>query len=44
MKIFYKPFGIIAGIIGGKLGSKVFNQVWGSFEELQPRSALSSTG
>jgi hypothetical protein len=36
MKIFYKPFGIIAGIIGAKLGSKVFQSIWGSIDALAP--------
>jgi hypothetical protein len=36
MKIFYKPFGIVAGIIGAKLGSKVFQSIWGSFDALAP--------
>jgi hypothetical protein len=36
MKIFYKPFGIVAGIIGAKLGAKVFQGIWGSFDALTP--------
>jgi Protein of unknown function (DUF4235) len=36
MKIFYKPFGIIAGIIGAKVGRRVFQRVWGSLDALAP--------
>lgn len=36
MKIFYKPFGIIAGVIGAKLGQRVFAQLWTRFDRLAP--------
>lgn len=36
MKIFYKPFGIVAGIIGARLGSKAFQAVWGRVDSLAP--------
>ncbi|HWF53418.1 MAG TPA: DUF4235 domain-containing protein [Solirubrobacteraceae bacterium] len=36
MKIFYKPFGIVAGIVGARLGSKAFQSVWGRFDTLAP--------
>jgi hypothetical protein len=36
MKIFYKPFGIVAGIIGARLGRKVFANLWGSIDTLTP--------
>lgn len=36
MKIFYTPFGLIAGIIGAKVGQRVFAGVWGRFDVLAP--------
>ncbi len=36
MKIFYKPFGVIAGVIGAKVGQRVFAGVWGRLDALAP--------
>lgn len=36
MKIFYKPFGIIAGMIGAKVGQRVFAKVWARVDMLAP--------
>jgi len=36
MKIFYKPFGIVAGVIGARLGRQVFQGLWGSIDTLTP--------
>jgi hypothetical protein len=38
MKIFYKPFGIIAGIIGAKLSRRVFDGIWGAIDTQPPPS------
>lgn len=42
MRIFYKPFGIVAGLIGAKIGSKVFQSVWRSIEPLEPPEPTAS--
>ncbi len=39
MKIFYKPFGMVAGIIGARLGSRVFQAVWDSIDTAPPPAA-----
>jgi uncharacterized membrane protein YeaQ/YmgE (transglycosylase-associated protein family) len=38
-KLFYKPFGIIAGIIGAKLARKVSQAVWGTIDKAAPPKA-----
>ena len=39
MKIFYKPFGIIAGVISARLARKVFGAVWGTIGDSAPPRA-----
>lgn len=39
MKVFYKPFGIVASIVGGKLGARVFQSVWDSIDPAPPPAA-----
>ena len=36
VKLFYKPFGIVAGIIAGLLSKKLFEQIWGIFDKEEP--------
>lgn len=35
-KVFYKPFGIIAGIIGGLFARRIFDVIWGWFDKEEP--------
>ncbi len=36
MKIFYKPFGIIAGLIGAKIANSVFKALWSRIDHEDP--------
>ena len=36
MKIFYKPFGIIAGLIGARIATTVFKAIWARIDEEAP--------
>jgi hypothetical protein len=36
MKLFYKPFGIVAGLIGARAGQSVFKALWGRIDEADP--------
>jgi hypothetical protein len=46
-KLFYKPFGIIAGLLAGKLATKLFNALWAKIdpegEEAGPQPKLRET-
>jgi hypothetical protein len=46
-KLFYKPFGIVAGLIAGKLAQQLFNVIWGKLdpegEETGPQPKLRET-
>jgi hypothetical protein len=39
MKIFYKPFAIIAGIIAARLGRTLFKGLWSKIDEAAPPAA-----
>ena len=36
MKVFYKPFAVIAGIVGAKLGQRAFRAVWAKLDTDEP--------
>jgi hypothetical protein len=36
MKIFYKPFAIIAGMIAARLGRSLFKGLWSKIDEAEP--------
>jgi hypothetical protein len=36
MKLFYKPFAIIAGLIGARVSKQVFDAVWARIDEGAP--------
>ncbi len=36
MRLFYLPFGIIAGILGSRLGRKAFASIWGQLDDAAP--------
>jgi hypothetical protein len=36
MKLFYKPFALIAGVIAAKVGERLFKAVWSKIEEGEP--------
>jgi hypothetical protein len=46
-KLFYKPFGIIAGLIAGKLATKLFDVLWSKIdpegEDAGPQPKLRET-
>jgi uncharacterized protein DUF4235 len=39
MKLFYKPFGIVAGILAGLLARKIFTFVWSKLDDEEPPEA-----
>jgi hypothetical protein len=39
MKLFYKPFGIIAGIVAGIVARKIFTFVWSKIDDQEPPEA-----
>lgn len=36
IKLFYKPFALIAGIIGGMIGRQVFKTLWARIDAEEP--------
>jgi hypothetical protein len=36
MRIFYTPFGLIAGIVGARLGRRAFDAIWSRLDEGDP--------
>ena len=38
-KVFFIPFGVIAGLIAGFLGKKVFDVAWGLVDDEEPPEA-----
>jgi Protein of unknown function (DUF4235) len=36
MKIFYKPFGIIAGLIGARIATSIFKAIWARIDAEAP--------
>jgi hypothetical protein len=36
LKIFYKPFAIVASVIAGRLGRKTFKAMWANFDDEDP--------
>jgi hypothetical protein len=36
MKIFYKPFAIVAGIVSARLGRKAFKRLWSKIDKSEP--------
>jgi hypothetical protein len=39
MKLFYKPFAIIAGLISARVGRSVFRSLWAKVDEAPPPRA-----
>ena len=44
MRLFYKPFGIIAGLIGARLGRRLFQKLWAQIDTGVPPSAKGGQG
>jgi xanthosine utilization system XapX-like protein len=42
MKLFYKPFAIVAGIVSARLGRKVFQRVWSRIDKSDPPAATTA--
>jgi xanthosine utilization system XapX-like protein len=36
MKVFYTPFGVIAGIVGARLGKRAFSTIWSTLDGSTP--------
>jgi len=36
MKLFYKPFGLIAGLIAARLGRSIFQSLWARIDRADP--------
>ncbi len=36
LRLFYKPFGLIAGLIGARIGRKLFDSMWRKVDERPP--------
>jgi hypothetical protein len=36
MRIFYKPFAILAGVVGARLGRSVFKSLWSRLDTSEP--------
>jgi hypothetical protein len=36
MKLFYKPFGLIAGLLAGFVASKIYEFIWARFDDQEP--------
>lgn len=36
MKLFYKPFGIIAGLIAARIGKTIFKGLWSAIDDADP--------
>lgn len=36
LRLFYKPFGLIAGLISARIGRKLFQSVWSKIDERPP--------
>ena len=39
MRIFYKPFALVAGVISARVGKSVFKSVWSKIDEIEPPAA-----
>lgn len=44
MRLFYKPFGIIAGLIGARIGRRLFNKLWARIDTGAPPTAKGGQG
>lgn len=44
MRLFYKPFGIIAGLIGARLGRRLFQELWAQVDAGAPPTANGGQG